>query len=462
MEKRDSDCGYKGDPEHVVVCHCKGGKGRTGVAIAAYIQFSNAHLTAEEALAKFADRRFYDEITGGVTQPSQRRIVHYFSSLVSNDIQLENRQLTMTTLILFGCPLMDSRGAKLCFCIYEGFRLVHTTKVYEVVPNREHLYISLNSDVRISSDVMIKAFHITKTGKTCVLRVQFHTAFVLRDYSMVFRKKDMDIACRDDKFPADGVLQVLFKRFDSVVTDTTDSAAHQSLLNDQQCVAHEDLSNQVSLMSFDYADFSSFFTDNPLSEIKQSEVLDQVLMMHDDYRLISPLIPFSEDPVVAALPPPLPPKSNTTRRSDIPPKPEKPVNRVPPRPSLPVRATTSQPTKPTQPTGTLVRGDNPPTLVRGDSQPNSFTSYLVADKDDAEYLSFEIATPVSTLVQKFETEHRTFSDWVKFDKEDDDDDVVLIDLSSPEPPPVQKINLETRNSAPISYNQSHQPPGGIR
>ena len=50
----------------MVVCHCKGGKGRTGVAIAAYIQFNNECLTAEEALDKFAVRRFYDETAGGV------------------------------------------------------------------------------------------------------------------------------------------------------------------------------------------------------------------------------------------------------------------------------------------------------------------------------------------------------------------------------------------------------------
>ena len=45
------------DPDHVIVCHCKGGKGRTGVAIAAYIQYSNMCLSAEDCLDKFAMNR---------------------------------------------------------------------------------------------------------------------------------------------------------------------------------------------------------------------------------------------------------------------------------------------------------------------------------------------------------------------------------------------------------------------
>ena len=418
-----------------MVCHCKGGKGRTGVVIAAYIQFSNRFLTPEEALGKFADKRFYDESLGGVTQPSQRRMVHYFSALLKNEIQLENRQLVLNTVILFGCPQIDGKhGAKICFCIYEGFKLIHTTKVYGVTPDREHVYISLDN-VKVQSDVMIKAFHIGKTGKTCILRTQFHTAFVMGDYNMVFRKKDIDIACRDDRFPEDGVLQVIFKPQASVVTDNIDSIAHHALVTDQEEAKEiEEMTKEISLMSFDsdYADFSSFFSDNPLSETKQNEMLDGILTLHEDYKLISPLLPFSHSPPPQTSdqdsgkgesppcggPPPLPPKGKTKEKSKSPFSFCKKAGAM---------MSESGPVLPPR------KGKPPPV-----ENPNILTSYLVESKEEADYLSFEIATPVKNLVQQFEGDEQTqnFSNWVRFDedktKELEDCDPLLALTSPPE------------------------------
>ncbi|XP_063676189.1 tensin-1-like isoform X3 [Bolinopsis microptera] len=485
------DSWLREDPDHVIVCHCKGGKGRTGVAIAAYIQFSNRNLTPEEALGKFADKRFYEESLGGVTQPSQRRMVHYFSSILKNEIQLENRQLILNTLILFGCPQIDGKhGAKICFCVYEGLRLVHTTKVYGVTPDREHVYINFDN-LKLQSDVMIKAFHIGKTGQTCILRVQFHTAFVKKDYSMVFRKKDIDIACRDDRFPDDGVLQVIFKPRASVVTDTLDSSAHHSLITDQKEAQElEQLTQDISLMSFDYADFSSFFTDNPLSESLQNELVDGILQLHDDYKLISPLLPFSPSPPPssdqdsgkgesppAGAPPPLPPKGknkdisprgrdcslNRSRDCSLNRSREKPLprrdnslpsreNSVPNRDnSLPKRDNSLPKSKEARPKSREMILDNtarPALPPRSGARPpppenaNILTSYLVESKEEVDYLSFEIATPVRNLVEHFEREDETnnfekedennnFVNWVKFDEEDEEIDDALIDLKTP-------------------------------
>ena len=387
------------DSNHVIVVHCKGGKGRTGCAIAAYIQFSNICLTATEALDKFAVKRFYDESLGGVTQPSQRRIVHYFSSLIKNEVRLENRQLTLNAIILFGCPDMDGKnGAKICFCVYEGFKPVYTTSVYGLTTDRERVYVNVNN-LKVQSDVMVKAFHITKTGKTCIMRVQFHTAFVTSDFNLVFRKKDMDIACRDDRFPNDGVLQLMFKQDVSVVTDDIDSTAHQALITDiKEAKEIEEMSKNVSLMSFEYADYTSFFTDNPISELKQNEMLDKILTLHDDYRLITPLQPFN----VANEPPPIPPKIkvkdtiSSNQKSRAPDE-----NSIP---SLPPRKF------------------KPPPIELPKLQDNE----AAVDRDD-EYISFETAPNVRDLVGHFEREDEinNFDNWVKFD---DDDDEPLIDL----------------------------------
>jgi hypothetical protein len=44
--------------------------------------------SAEAALDQFAMKRFYDDKLGGVTQPSQRRYVHYFEDILKNKITL--------------------------------------------------------------------------------------------------------------------------------------------------------------------------------------------------------------------------------------------------------------------------------------------------------------------------------------------------------------------------------------
>ena len=46
--------------------------------------------SAAAALDRFAMKRFYDNKLGGVTQPSQRKYVHYFADLLSGKIDLKS------------------------------------------------------------------------------------------------------------------------------------------------------------------------------------------------------------------------------------------------------------------------------------------------------------------------------------------------------------------------------------
>ena len=51
--------------------------------------WSSAGCSAEAALDRFAMKRFYDSKCVGVTQPSQRKYVHYFSDLLAGKISLK-------------------------------------------------------------------------------------------------------------------------------------------------------------------------------------------------------------------------------------------------------------------------------------------------------------------------------------------------------------------------------------
>mmetsp|Transcript_17529 Transcript_17529/g.23648 ORF Transcript_17529/g.23648 Transcript_17529/m.23648 type:complete len:323 (-) Transcript_17529:838-1806(-) len=68
---------WLGKASNVVAVHCKAGKGRTGVMIACLLIYLEEKKHAESALEYFAEKRTSDG--KGVTIPSQKRFVSYFS-----------------------------------------------------------------------------------------------------------------------------------------------------------------------------------------------------------------------------------------------------------------------------------------------------------------------------------------------------------------------------------------------
>lgn len=65
-----------------MIIHCLAGKGRTGTLICCYLMYCGRFAKVDDALDYYARKRFYKG--GGVTQPSQRRYVHYFGELLKN------------------------------------------------------------------------------------------------------------------------------------------------------------------------------------------------------------------------------------------------------------------------------------------------------------------------------------------------------------------------------------------
>lgn len=75
--------------DNVAALHCKAGKGRTGTVIAAYFVYTQAICDPSDALTFFGQKRTAN--SKGVTIPSQRRYVHYFSQYVNNCFALNQK-----------------------------------------------------------------------------------------------------------------------------------------------------------------------------------------------------------------------------------------------------------------------------------------------------------------------------------------------------------------------------------
>eukprot|EP00347_Sterkiella_histriomuscorum_P014418 403360940 len=84
------------DEENMVAIHCKAGKGRTGVAISAYLIFMEACTDGYDGVEFFNSRRTKDGKGLGVA--SQKRYLHYFNQFLKQNFKSPYRQLIVPFL----------------------------------------------------------------------------------------------------------------------------------------------------------------------------------------------------------------------------------------------------------------------------------------------------------------------------------------------------------------------------
>ncbi|XP_061697434.1 tensin-1 isoform X14 [Syngnathoides biaculeatus] len=207
------DTWLSADSHNVVVIHNKGNRGRTGVVVAAYMHYSNISASADQALDRFAMKRFYEDKVLPVGQPSQRRYVEYFSGLLSGHIKINNKPLFLHHVIMHGIPNFESKGGCRPFLkIYQAMQPVYTSGIYNVQGDSQtSICITIEPGLLLKGDILLKCYHKRYRGpcRDVIFRVQFHTCAV-HDLGIVFGKDELDETFKDERFPEYGKVEFIF------------------------------------------------------------------------------------------------------------------------------------------------------------------------------------------------------------------------------------------------------------
>ncbi|XP_059416599.1 tensin-1-like isoform X7 [Carassius carassius] len=208
------DTWLNADPHNVVVLHNKGNWGRTGVVVGAYMHYSTLSASADQALDRFAMKRFYEDKAMPTVQPSQRRYVHYFVSLLSGHIKINNKPLFLHHVIMHGIPNFESKGGCRPFLkVYQAMQPVYTSGIYNVQgDSHTGICITIEPGLLLKGDILLKCYHkrYQNPSRDVIFRVQFHTC-ALHNLALVFTKNDLDETFKaDERFPEYGKVEFIF------------------------------------------------------------------------------------------------------------------------------------------------------------------------------------------------------------------------------------------------------------
>ncbi|XP_030584268.1 tensin-3-like [Archocentrus centrarchus] len=200
-------------PKHVLVLHCRGGKGRLGVLVASYIHFSNMSASADLSLDHFAMRRFYNDKLSALMTPSQKRYVWMLGSMLKGGLKMCPSPSFLLCVVLYGLPKIRADGGCFLFLrVYQSLQAVCTSAVYHAnAAETDRLYIVLQPAQLLKGDIMVVCYdkNSLSASRQVIFRVQFHTGLIA-GHTLTFSKADLDCASEDVRFPEDGKVELLF------------------------------------------------------------------------------------------------------------------------------------------------------------------------------------------------------------------------------------------------------------
>uniref|UniRef100_A0A4W5JDL3 Tensin 2a n=1 Tax=Hucho hucho TaxID=62062 RepID=A0A4W5JDL3_9TELE len=187
------------DPQHVVVLHCKGNKGKTGVIIAAYMHYSKISAGGNRLVLWL--------------KPAAFMYIYYFGGLLSGAIKMNSSPLFLHQVLIPTLPNFQGKGGYFPFLkLYQSMQLVYTSGIYDLQGSvGRRLCVTIEPALLLKGDIMVKCYHRRAQGaeRDTVFRLQFHTC-TIHGAQLWFGKGELDEACTDERFPSDATVEFVF------------------------------------------------------------------------------------------------------------------------------------------------------------------------------------------------------------------------------------------------------------
>ncbi|CRK86321.1 CLUMA_CG000194, isoform B [Clunio marinus] len=206
--------------KNVAAIHCKAGKGRTGTMICCYLLHCGQFETAADALSFYGQKRTTDK--KGVTIPSQRRYVEYYSSLLRLNKPYTKVAMNICEIKLYNLPSIRTFGT-LTYSIIASGSKIHSDQLTDLKRIDNYVSIKLDRCMLLVGDIKIE-FSCTQImkHKQKLFHYWFNTFFVNEipnsdaDGNVIFElgKLEIDDAHKDKQkmFSENFKIETIFQR----------------------------------------------------------------------------------------------------------------------------------------------------------------------------------------------------------------------------------------------------------